>query len=295
MDKATQVKAVAMLRAHPRFQDHFERMMPREISRGSDREKDEWIFAHAGTWPDLVRSANRSVNRQDVSQYNRVWWHFINEPIFLNEVERRQMERQLTVNRRREPPQEPDDENMNIVQALKNSARIVRNPTSPNELRAVHLCWLNHLTGDSHQPMHAAALFTTHRFRNGDHGGNRLQYEHEWDLHAFWDDQISNDESYLTLRVLANDLQANRELAAAGRRAASTVDADKWIDESNVLAKKYAYSSEVLDKVAAREGHSHLGPLKLSDEYAKDAESIAERRAVEAGFRLAKLLEELLK
>jgi hypothetical protein len=58
---ATRAKAVELLRAHPRFHDHFESFMPREISRGDVREKDRWIFAHAATWPDLVRTSRGAV------------------------------------------------------------------------------------------------------------------------------------------------------------------------------------------------------------------------------------------
>src|SRR3954464_7789456 len=34
LDPAVREKAVALLRAHPRFRDHFEGAMPREVSRG---------------------------------------------------------------------------------------------------------------------------------------------------------------------------------------------------------------------------------------------------------------------
>ena len=287
LDDATRAKAVELLRAHPRFHDHFESFMPREISRGDVRDQDRWLFAHAATWPDLVRSAKGAVNRQDVSEYSRTWWHFINEPVFLNDDERRQLEREIKVNRRREPPQSDDDEFMNIVQAIKNSARIVRDTSAPKEKRSVHLCWILHLVGDSHQPLHAVALYTTHRFRRGDHGGNYLDYQHSWDLHGFWDEQISTDESYETHQVLAADLDRNRKLAEDGKKAAATLDADDWINESMELAKRYAYTKEVLAKVAAREGHSHLGPLDLPATYKTEAETVAERRAVEAAHRLA--------
>src|SRR5262245_48725764 len=73
LDDATRAKATELLRAHPRFHDHFESFMPREISRGDRRDQDRWIFAHAATWPDLVRSAKGAVNRQDVSEYGRSW------------------------------------------------------------------------------------------------------------------------------------------------------------------------------------------------------------------------------
>src|SRR3954467_14120918 len=87
MDDATRTKAVELIRAHPRFHDHFQSFMPKEISRGETKDQDRWLFAHAATWPDLVRDASReskgAVNRQDVKEYSRPWWHFINEPVFL--------------------------------------------------------------------------------------------------------------------------------------------------------------------------------------------------------------------
>jgi hypothetical protein len=294
LDDATRAKAIELLRAHPRFHDHFESFMPKEISRGDARDQDRWIFAHAATWPDLVRTSKGAVNRQDVSEYSRPWWHFINEPVFLNDDERRQLEREIKVNRRRDPPQSDDDEFMNIVQAIKNSARIVRDTSAAKEKRSVHLCWILHLTGDSHQPLHSVALYTTHRFRKGDHGGNYLDYQHSWDLHGFWDEQISTDDSYETHQVLAADLDRNRKLAEEGKKAAATLDVDKWIDESMELAKRNAYTKEVLAKVAAREGHSHLGPLDLPANYKIEAETIAERRAVEAGHRLAGAVQKML-
>src|SRR6476660_2206363 len=239
LDEATRAKAIELLRAHPRFHEHFASFTPKAIARGGVRDHDSWIFAHAATWPDLVRTAKGAVDRQDVSAYSRPWWHFIDEPVFLNDDERRQLEHEIKVNRRREPPQSDDDENMNIVQAIKNSARIVRDASAPKEKRSVHLCWILHLVGDSHQPLHSAELFTTHRFPGGDHGGNYLEIEHQWKLHAFWDDQISGDSSreessfrtepFKPLRALAMDLNHNQKLADVGRKAAATLEVDKWI------------------------------------------------------------------
>ncbi|HVT28731.1 MAG TPA: S1/P1 nuclease [Lacipirellulaceae bacterium] len=294
MDAPTRAKAIDLIRAHPRFHEHFQSIMPHAVSRGDVSEQDQWLFAQAATWPDLVREAKGAVTRQDVKKYSRPWWHFIDEPIFLNDQERREFDHHLPVNLRREPPHDTDDANMNIIQAFKNSSNIVRDASAPKEKRAVHLCWILHLAGDAHQPLHACALFTAHRFRGGDHGGNYLQIEHDWKLHAFWDDQIATEESYETLRILAANVEHNRKLADDGRRAASNVDIDKWIDESYDLAQRYTYTKEVLQKVAAREDHAHLGPLDLSANYKSQAEAVAERRAAEAGSRLAAILKELL-
>ncbi|HEX4413525.1 MAG TPA: S1/P1 nuclease, partial [Lacipirellulaceae bacterium] len=129
LDPATKAKAVELLREHPRFSSHFQGEMPREIQRKGDREKDEWVFAHAATWPDQVRDAKGGVNHQDVTEFHRPWWHFIDEPIFLNDDERQQLQSQVRVNLRRDPPEDRDDKDMNILQAIKNSKRIVADKT----------------------------------------------------------------------------------------------------------------------------------------------------------------------
>jgi hypothetical protein len=295
MDEATRSQTVALIRAHPRFHDHFESAMPREVSRADTPEQDEWLIAYASTWPDVVREAKGGVNRQDERTYSRPWWHFIDEPIYLNDDERQQLEHHLGVNRNHKTPDDRDDKDMNIIQAVNNSARIVSDKSARKEDRSVHLCWILHLVGDAHQPCHSSALFTTHRFRGGDHGANYLEIEHGWKLHGFWDDQISTEDPYKTIRTLATDLGQNRRLAEDGRKAAKSLDVGKWIDESHELAKKHVYTKEVLQKVSAREGHPHLGPLDLSAAYKVEAETVSERRAVEAGYRLAATITQMLR
>jgi S1/P1 Nuclease len=212
----------------------------------------------------------------------------------LNDDEQHQLEHQVKQNLSREIPENPDDPTMNVIQAEKNAARIVGDANADKGHRAVSLCWLEHLVGDSHQPLHSSALFTTHRFREGDHGGNFLEPENNYKLHAFWDDAISTDEPYSTCRVLAYDLEQNKELVATGEKATAKLDSGDWIDESHELCKQYVYTPEVKRQIAARAGRSHLGELDLSPSYKTDSENVAERRAVEAGSRLAKTIQQLL-
>src|SRR5437868_13444451 len=77
LNAATRTKAIELIREHPRFHDHFQRAMPKEVSSGNKQEQDEWLFAFASTWPDTVRESKFGVTRQDVSQFSRPWWHFI--------------------------------------------------------------------------------------------------------------------------------------------------------------------------------------------------------------------------
>jgi hypothetical protein len=307
MSPAAKERAVALLRAHPRFADHFERAQKRAVEKGTDADKDQWLFAFASTWPDMVRSASggggarddgarsAGVTREDVVNYSRVWWHFIDEPVYLSEAEEKVLAPTVTFNLKRDPPENPDDPDMNVVQAIKSSARIVGDAAAGNDLRSVRLCWLLHLVGDAHQPLHSSALLTAHRYPGGDHGGNFFNYEHGFNLHAFWDDVLCTEEPYETVHLLASSLVHNAELATAGQQAAAQLDPGAWIDEGHELAKQYVYTPEVRQKINAREGHPHLGDLNPSPKYEADAETVSERQAVIAGHRLAKLLEQLLK
>lgn len=294
LDAGAKKTALELLHAHPRYADHLERAMPYEVRDGSAAEQDQWLFAFAATWPDVVRSADRGVTRLDVPKYNRPMWHFVDLPLYLNEAEQKKLAPTVRVNLSRDLPGDDDDPKMNVIQAIKNSTRIVGDKSAAAELRSIHLCWLLHLTGDSHQPLHSSALFTSRRFPEGDHGGNFFNASHGLTLHSFWDSQICSDEPYTTVRLVAGELAKNAELMAAGKQAAKSLDPGVWIDEGHELTKKYVYAPEVFAKISAREGHTHLGDLNPSPQYAADAETVAERQAAVAGHRLGKLLNQLL-
>ena len=59
--------------------------------------------------------------------------------------------------------------------------------------KAIHLCWVMHLVGDIHQPLHCVSLYCE-QFPNGDHGGNdslyRLGGKRIIKLHPFWDELL---------------------------------------------------------------------------------------------------------
>jgi S1/P1 Nuclease len=62
----------------------------------------------------------------------------------------------------------------NILNAYPRNLEIVRS-TAPNNERAVALCWVFHLLGDAHQPLHTTKLFTTQfPAPEGDRGGTRF-------------------------------------------------------------------------------------------------------------------------
>jgi hypothetical protein len=56
---------------------------------------------------------------------------------------------------------------LDIVQAIAHSKSIVMDSHPDPEERAPHLCWLIHLVGDIHQPLHSTALFSRKLFPDG--------------------------------------------------------------------------------------------------------------------------------
>lgn len=84
---------------------------------------------------------------------------------------------------RHEPPAKQE----NIVNQL--AVCVDKIKTGTDEEKAVHLTWLFHLVGDTHQPLHCTAVFSE-RFPEGDRGGNLAMIRIRSslvNLHSSWD------------------------------------------------------------------------------------------------------------
>jgi hypothetical protein len=106
----------------------------------------------------------------------------------------------------------------NLVVSYAEHVATIR--TSSNDAdRAVALCWLFHLTGDVHQPLHAVSLFTEqYATSEGDRGGTRFYIRAKpgsatLSLHSLWDGLIIG---YLKRCLLADDLALVPRLAREG-------------------------------------------------------------------------------
>jgi hypothetical protein len=294
LDAETRQAAVALLEDHPRFDQQFIGKMPQNVWGGSDAEKDQWIFAHAGTWPDIVRSRSSVVTAADVRDFNRPTWHYVNFPVFLNAEEGTRLGPGIQLNRDTQPPEGRDDPSMNVMQAFQNSCRIVADPKASRRDRAVHLCWVLHLGQDSHQPLHGAALFTSQRFPTGDRGGNDIQVRGSLKLHSLWDRAILDTPRYNDIRRASVEINGNETLAEAGRRAGEELSVTQWIEESHALAESNVYTASVRRYVAEAETRDSLGAINPPAAYYRRANEVCRRRAVEAGFRLAATIAGLL-
>jgi hypothetical protein len=318
---AMQEQITAILDSHP----HRDLYLLAEKPAGAT--KDEWMFLRAATWPDWVRDPVAPKGqpkltpqeREDIIVgHSRPDWHFVNLPYIHPDDAGRfdgdALRKDVLV-----PEFDAKDQPRHALAALKRClARLRAAQTSPAD-KAVCLCWVLHLVGDLHQPLHCAALIASKdRFDppflppEGDRGGNRLAImlsktdPAAVDLHSFWDAQLFiADPPRVTTRGLeeatpsfhAVDTAAKGLLDDAGLKRDQlpelmAADTLAWADESLKAAKESAYrdGDGFLKAIRVPPGKDPLvgqNAPELSGAYREAAKMVARRRIALAGYRLA--------
>lgn len=155
---------------------------------------------------------------------------------------------------------------------LDRLSRLIADPKTSPQTKAYALPWLIHLLADSHQPLHVG--------RHADEGGNRFRIEDpenprlpESNLHRWWDDRPGPPwlrGKYLERRVGAL-LERYPEVPPQG-------NIRLWLEESRELTRTRAYPAT----------------NRITPEFHQQAQAVAERRLVEAGWRLGRWLEQLV-
>ncbi len=287
-----QAKVAAVIERHPRFTPDFADLMPDEVRTGDQTARQEWSFQQAAVWPDMVRSGP-----PEKRAFNRSEWHYVNVPHFLSDTARADLDGKLTVNLGMEPPADTtlETQPLNIVQSIRFARKsLADQQTSPPD-RAVLLTWLFHTVGDIHQPLHSTALFSTKLFPVGDRGGNSVKTRQAGNLHSLWDQFPGAADDFREAHNKALSEMTNQERASLGTEAALTLDEKAWLDESHDLAKKHVYTDDVLRALRSLElvGDA-VQPIELSEAYLKTGGSVAQRRVVQAGYRLGAVLKLLV-
>lgn len=173
---------------------------------------------------------------------------------------------------------------------LERHIAILGNPRATRRHRNEALKWVVHLTGDIHQPLHAA--------NRQDRGGNLVQvaFFGERDnppygtlnLHAIWD-------VHLLRRLVAE--RGGRETLAAPtldeteRRRLSGGRLSDWVAESHAIAKTIVYS--VIPARLSCGGHVD-DVIAIDEAYFALAAPVIESQIGKAGLRLARVLNETL-
>lgn len=277
---------VSMLKRHPRFGEDFLRHMPRDIAERDQDKQDRWIVWQAAVWPDIARG----IRGREREAFDRPTWHYVNAPIFLTQADHDALESRLSLNLSSEYPTEGSQDEWNILQAFKYSRAIVAEKKASAAEKAVAYCWLFHLAGDSHQPMHSTALFSVDRFPTGDRGGNDVPLRQGRNLHSLWDNLLGRQQSFNDVQRRAADLNDRGEFGDVWDSAASEKDVEVWLSESFDLAKSFAYDEAILTVVRRATPQQPLERAELDETYLKKAGRLARRRVLAAGLRLARVL-----
>jgi len=287
---ARRTALVEILKSHPRFVQDFREAMPKDVPAD---QQDRWIFMRAAIWPDVARS----FTGEDLAKYHRPIWHYIDLPVYLDDQAKQSIHPQFELDYRKARV----EATMNAVQAIKKNLDLLNDSATPAPQKAVALCWVLHLAGDLHQPLHGAALFSAQRFRQlpaGDRGGNEVHvHEREGllasfktpNLHALWDCALGIDESWAAILSVANGLKSEMPKVDSAR---SNLDPAGWARESNAVAKQVVYTPEVLALVRAGEAtpKAPLGVFEVGDDYLKTARATARERGAAAAIRTAAIL-----
>jgi hypothetical protein len=175
-------------------------------------------------------------------------------------------------------------------EALRLNFLEASDPLAPVADRALALCWVMHIAGDIHQPLHTSTLFSS-AYPQGDAEGTR-QYVRDPEtgtvvsLHWYWDDRVNKSADPATIHALAGDLEKRIPRGSlAELNAGSRFDFAHWAAESHALAVSRAYPATLKTGMA----NDATAPA-VPDDYSRLVKDVSERRMTLAGYRLADLL-----
>lgn len=161
--------------------------------------------------------------------------------------------------------------------------------------QGISLRLLIHFVGDIHQPLHASDRITPSK-PQGDFGGNLFKISHFGDkvqdnLHYLWDtmfeDPKLNIKGYITkqgydlIRERAESIMAEYPYKKLESKMEKSATLMSWAYESHSIAKRRVYSKNIVE----------FG--KIPEDYITIGRHICRTRAALAGYRLAKILEDI--
>lgn len=266
----------------------------------SPDDLDHYIFIKAATWPDIIREETHPLHHE----FHESSWHFINLP-FVPHGD--------TIT----PPQTPVPtpagmEPKDIISALRLCSGEFKSPATSKRVRAARLCFLLHMVGDIHQPLHASAMFSNDKLPHGDQGGNKLlvripgdssAHDRLTSIHSIFDGLFGHDTRLNTIVTFGERIDHTPGLTPQAQQAQRGItDPMEWAKESLKDAIEVAYLRghiKALRGLTVEEFHNQQA-IKLSDvpvigpHYESNAHPVGDRRVAISGYRLADLLAKLL-
>ena len=283
-------KIIATLKKHPRLEDLEAEIAAHHITEDAH---DHYLFLIAATWPDLVKQSGRKNpehggGRFDPEDHRE--WHYVDLPYDQDGKEH-------AAEKFDESPWKPGSraEPRNCEQALDKCEAELRDADASDAAKAKALCWVEHLIGDIHQPLHCATMYSATMpeeapFEKGDKGGNLFFLEEKSshghlrkELHAYWDDVLGKSMSLSHLHQYARHLIAIHARKELKKELAESSERD-WAHASHALAVQYAYLNGKLTP-------NH----EPGEEYFYAAQKVAETQVALGGYRLADKLAAAMK
>lgn len=173
--------------------------------------------------------------------------------------------------------------------AFAEQLAIARDPKAPRGQRAIALCWLMHIVGDQHQPLHAGHWLSWD-YPKSDRAGSLAFVRRQpgappVDLHELWDSAPNRVAASNEVGAEAIAATVQKAYPRPARVADPSAALKGWERESWVLAKGVAYR----DGALARSPDKAKAPV-LPPGYMARMRSVADARVATAGYRLADVL-----
>lgn len=299
-----------ILEAHPRFADDFEERMPLDVRRSGEAE--EWRFAHAATWPDTARHFGyvKSVQAREalVERYNHRRWHYINLRLSVDAQGHYQVAAgayevaagayqpaagayEATVGAYQAAAGAVSKDPEDLVQALETISRSWPNASAAQ--RAVALCWLLHLMGDIHQPLHTVMLVAPGTLELGDRGGNEIRVRASRgaprNLHALWDGALGKSIAWQELAELSQRLERDQGVPNLPT-SADPINFANWAEQGRALAREAVYTSELRRRLAPQSSRGEVPDFRPDDAYLERMRAQSRSQIVLAARRAVRVL-----
>jgi hypothetical protein len=296
LDDGQKLRVTKLLRQHPHYDEFLAKNRPEGVDAG------EWAFLRASTWPDWVRPRRNDPRGDAVTKYNRPEDHYVDKPFVLPADEALFAGRDLR----------PGPSRRTILKGLAERLNELKAPDTPDRDKAVALCWLLHLVGDIHQPLHCVSLFSAQfQGEGGDQGGNLFGLRvggHPTKLHLFWDLLPGDDPNYLVdsppnaagvyrnARALVELLRAPEyQREKYPEQLTKHTDFPSWAEEGFELAKTVVYQDGRLKGVKLAFGGTGAPDAPEAPEgYQQTATDLARKQIALAGYRLEDKVKEAL-
>lgn len=173
--------------------------------------------------------------------------------------------------------------------AFRHNLKILQDATASPAARAIALCWVFHVTGDMHQPLHAGHR-QDDRFPLTDFAGVKGWIRRTPDaapetFHHFWDTAADRPgKEFAGAEAIAATVEVTPP-AVAERGGDMLGEYRMWVAESEQIAAESAYPG-----AWEAEASSPNKAGALTPDYVANARAIDENRIGTAGERLADLL-----